>query len=157
MARIAINGFGRMGKLALRRLFDEGLGDQVVLVNEPTGDVAQHALLLEFDTVHGRWPCGLVNDCSRDADRCAADRADWADLDRCVGVARIRCDFRPEFRTSFLSDPRLFQVRAGHDGCRLLLYGKRLGSSYGNVFARCKLPNRWCCGLPCGDHRFDSA
>lgn len=62
MTRIAINGFGRMGKLALRRLFDEGLGDQVVLINEPTGDVAQHALLLEFDTVHGRWACAVAVD-----------------------------------------------------------------------------------------------
>ncbi|NNE88474.1 MAG: ArsJ-associated glyceraldehyde-3-phosphate dehydrogenase [Silicimonas sp.] len=55
MARIALNGLGRIGKLALRRLFDQGLGDQVVLINEPTSDAGQHALLLEFDTVHGRW------------------------------------------------------------------------------------------------------
>ncbi len=56
MARIALNGLGRIGKLALRRMFDAGLGDQIVLLNEPTGDLDQHALLLEFDTVHGRWP-----------------------------------------------------------------------------------------------------
>lgn len=56
MARIALNGLGRIGKLALRRLYDAGLGDQIVLLNEPTGDLEQHALLLEFDTVHGRWP-----------------------------------------------------------------------------------------------------
>ncbi len=55
MARIALNGLGRIGKLLLRRLFDEGLGDQVVLINEPGADLAQHALLLEFDTVHGHW------------------------------------------------------------------------------------------------------
>lgn len=55
MARIAINGLGRMGKLAVRQFFDAGLGDQIVLVNEPTGDLDQHALLVEFDTVHGRW------------------------------------------------------------------------------------------------------
>ena len=54
MARIAINGIGRMGKLALRRLFDEGLGDQVVLINEPTGAVAQHALLLELKMIAGQ-------------------------------------------------------------------------------------------------------
>ena len=55
MARIALNGLGRMGKLLLRRLFDEGMGDQIALINEPFGDIDQHALLLEFDTVHGRW------------------------------------------------------------------------------------------------------
>ncbi|OCX61091.1 type I glyceraldehyde-3-phosphate dehydrogenase [Thioclava sp. SK-1] len=56
MARIAINGLGRMGKLVLRALVDAGRGDQVVLLNEPNGDIAQNALLLEFDSVHGRWP-----------------------------------------------------------------------------------------------------
>lgn len=55
MTRIAINGLGRMGKLLVRRLFDVGLGDSIVLINEPFGDIDQHALLLEFDTVHGRW------------------------------------------------------------------------------------------------------
>ncbi|MEO0917469.1 MAG: ArsJ-associated glyceraldehyde-3-phosphate dehydrogenase [Pseudomonadota bacterium] len=56
MARIAVNGLGRIGKLLLRRLVDEGLADQIVLINEPGADLAQHALLLEFDTVHGPWP-----------------------------------------------------------------------------------------------------
>ncbi|MEM6386785.1 MAG: ArsJ-associated glyceraldehyde-3-phosphate dehydrogenase [Pseudomonadota bacterium] len=56
MARIAVNGLGRIGKLLVRRLVDQGMGDQIVLINEPAADLAQHALLLEFDTVHGRWP-----------------------------------------------------------------------------------------------------
>ena len=60
MARIALNGLGRIGKLALRRLIDEGFGDQIVLINEPSGDLDQHALLIEFDTVHGRWPCDIA-------------------------------------------------------------------------------------------------
>lgn len=60
MARIALNGLGRIGKLLLRRLFDEGLGDQIVLINEPGADIDQHALLLEFDTVHGRWPQAIA-------------------------------------------------------------------------------------------------
>lgn len=52
--RVAINGFGRMGRLALRACF----GDpelEVVLINEPAGDAATSAHLLEFDSVHGRW------------------------------------------------------------------------------------------------------
>lgn len=56
MPRIALNGLGRIGKLVLRRLIDEGMGDQIVLLNDPVGDAAQHALLMEFDSVHGRWP-----------------------------------------------------------------------------------------------------
>ncbi|MEM6933918.1 MAG: glyceraldehyde 3-phosphate dehydrogenase NAD-binding domain-containing protein, partial [Pseudomonadota bacterium] len=55
MARIALNGLGRIGKLLLRRMVDEGFADQIVLVNEPTGDLDQHSLLLEFDSVHGPW------------------------------------------------------------------------------------------------------
>jgi glyceraldehyde 3-phosphate dehydrogenase len=59
MARIAINGLGRIGKLVLRALVEEGTPGEVVLLNDPAGDPAQHAMLLEFDTVHGRWPAGF--------------------------------------------------------------------------------------------------
>ncbi len=55
MPRIALNGLGRIGKLLLRRLIDEGMGDQIALLNDPGADIEQHALLLEFDTVHGTW------------------------------------------------------------------------------------------------------
>jgi glyceraldehyde 3-phosphate dehydrogenase len=56
MPRIAINGLGRIGKLLLRALVEDGAPGEIVLLNDPAGDPAQHALLLEFDTVHGRWP-----------------------------------------------------------------------------------------------------
>jgi glyceraldehyde 3-phosphate dehydrogenase len=55
MTRIALNGLGRIGKLVLRDLIDTGAGGDIVLLNDPAGDSAQHALLLEFDSVHGRW------------------------------------------------------------------------------------------------------
>ena len=55
MTRIAINGLGRMGKLALRELVDNGIAGEIVLLNDAAGDPAQHAHLIEFDTVHGRW------------------------------------------------------------------------------------------------------
>ena len=55
MTRIAINGLGRIGKLALRDLIDRGMGAEIVLVNDSLGDAEQHALLMEFDSVHGRW------------------------------------------------------------------------------------------------------
>ena len=60
MARIAINGLGRMGKLLLRAFFDEGCPGDLVLLNDPAGDPAQHALLLEFDSVHGRWKADIA-------------------------------------------------------------------------------------------------
>ncbi len=55
MPRIALNGLGRIGKLVLRDLIDTGAGGEIVLVNDPVGDAEQHALLMEFDSVHGRW------------------------------------------------------------------------------------------------------
>ncbi|MDO9640361.1 MAG: ArsJ-associated glyceraldehyde-3-phosphate dehydrogenase [Pseudotabrizicola sp.] len=55
MPRIALNGLGRIGKLALRDLIDTGAGGDIVLINDPVGDAEQHALLMEFDSVHGRW------------------------------------------------------------------------------------------------------
>lgn len=55
MTRIALNGLGRIGKLVLRDLIDTGAGGEIVLLNDAQGDAEQHALLMEFDSVHGRW------------------------------------------------------------------------------------------------------
>jgi glyceraldehyde 3-phosphate dehydrogenase len=58
---VGINGFGRMGRLALRA----GWGSPhlaFVHVNELHGDAATAAHLLEFDSVHGRWPHEIVAD-----------------------------------------------------------------------------------------------
>ena len=55
MTRIALNGLGRIGKLVLRDLIDTGAEGEIVLLNDPVGDAEQHALLMEFDSVHGRW------------------------------------------------------------------------------------------------------
>ncbi len=55
MPRIALNGLGRIGKLVLRDLIDQGAAGDIVLLNDPVGDAEQHALLMEFDSVHGRW------------------------------------------------------------------------------------------------------
>ncbi|WP_345337031.1 ArsJ-associated glyceraldehyde-3-phosphate dehydrogenase [Ferrimonas pelagia] len=51
---VGINGFGRMGRLALRAAWDKNEFD-FVLINDPAGDAATLAHLLEFDSVHGRW------------------------------------------------------------------------------------------------------
>ena len=62
MPRIALNGLGRIGKLALRDLIDSGAGGEIVLLNDPMGTPEQHALLMEFDSVHGRWPRAISHD-----------------------------------------------------------------------------------------------
>lgn len=54
--KVFINGLGRIGKLALRDLLDIPGDTRIVGVNDAAGDAEQHALLMEFDSVHGRWP-----------------------------------------------------------------------------------------------------
>jgi len=52
--RIGINGFGRMGRLALRAGWDRP-NLQFVHINETSGGPEAAAHLLMFDSVHGRW------------------------------------------------------------------------------------------------------
>jgi glyceraldehyde 3-phosphate dehydrogenase len=52
--RIGINGFGRMGRLALRAAWDWP-ELEIVHINEVKGGAETAAHLLEFDSVHGRW------------------------------------------------------------------------------------------------------
>ena len=52
--RLAISGFGRIGRMVLRALAESGRDDvQIVLINTP-GPVEASAHLYEFDSVHGR-------------------------------------------------------------------------------------------------------
>ncbi len=53
MTVFALNGLGRIGKLALKPLLESGA--EIAWLNDAVGDPAMHAHLLEFDTVHGRW------------------------------------------------------------------------------------------------------
>jgi len=55
--RVGINGFGRVGRLALRAAFDrpEFAALPIVHINEIKGGAKTAAHLLEFDSVHGRW------------------------------------------------------------------------------------------------------
>lgn len=52
--RVGINGFGRMGRLALRAAWDWP-EYAIVHINEIKGGTEAAAHLLEFDSVHGRW------------------------------------------------------------------------------------------------------
>ena len=53
--KIAINGFGRIGRLTLRALAQSGRNDiKVALINTP-GDVATSAHLFEYDSTHGTY------------------------------------------------------------------------------------------------------
>ncbi|MEX0368170.1 MAG: ArsJ-associated glyceraldehyde-3-phosphate dehydrogenase [Ruegeria sp.] len=60
MTTYALNGLGRIGKLALKPLLERGC--EIAFVNDAVGDPAMHAHLLEFDTVHGRWDAAFASD-----------------------------------------------------------------------------------------------
>lgn len=52
--KVGINGFGRIGRLALRAAWNWP-EIEFVHINDVAGDAATHAHLLNFDSVHGRW------------------------------------------------------------------------------------------------------
>ncbi|GAB3372796.1 aldehyde dehydrogenase [Azotobacter armeniacus] len=62
--KVGINGFGRIGRLALRAAWDWP-ELEFVRINDPAADAATHAHLLNFDSVHGRWryEAGSDGDC----------------------------------------------------------------------------------------------
>ena len=56
MVKVAINGFGRIGRNVLRAIVESGRTDiEVVAIND-LGPVETNAHLLQFDSVHGRFP-----------------------------------------------------------------------------------------------------
>src|SRR3569623_2204721 len=60
--RVAINGFGRIGRLVLRAIVESGRRDiEEVAVND-LGPVETNAHLLRFDSVHGRFPAQVSVD-----------------------------------------------------------------------------------------------
>jgi glyceraldehyde 3-phosphate dehydrogenase len=63
MARIAINGFGRIGRNVLRALYERNLQKdlEIVAIND-LGSPAINAHLLQYDTVHGRFSFDVASD-----------------------------------------------------------------------------------------------
>ena len=54
--RVAINGFGRIGRNILRAIYESGRKDIVVVAVNDLGPVETNAHLLRYDSVHGRFP-----------------------------------------------------------------------------------------------------
>lgn len=73
--RVAINGFGRIGRNVLRALYENGYRDrvQVIAIND-LGDPSLNSHLLRHDTVHGHFPFTVEHDAESitvDGDRIA--------------------------------------------------------------------------------------
>ncbi len=68
--KVAINGFGRIGRNILRAIIESGRTDiEVVAIND-LGPVETNAHLLRYDSVHGRFPATVTTG------------ADWIDVGR---------------------------------------------------------------------------
>ena len=96
--KVAINGFGRIGRNVLRAIIESGRTDiEVVAIND-LGPVETNAHLLRFDSVHGRFPATVTTtetsiDVGRGPIRVTAIRnpaeLPWADVDvvlECTGI-----------------------------------------------------------------------
>tara|TARA_R110000787_G_scaffold35789_1_gene91615 strand:+ start:3084 stop:4091 length:1008 start_codon:yes stop_codon:yes gene_type:complete len=59
--KVGINGFGRIGRLALRAAWASP-EFEFVHINEPAGDAATAAHLLKYDSVHGTWAADVTAD-----------------------------------------------------------------------------------------------
>jgi len=96
--KVAINGFGRIGRNVLRAIIESGRTDiEVVAIND-LGPVETNAHLLRFDSVHGRFPAEVTTgadwiDCGRGPMKVTALRnpaeLPWAGVDvvlECTGI-----------------------------------------------------------------------
>jgi glyceraldehyde 3-phosphate dehydrogenase len=54
--KVAINGFGRIGRLVLRAIVESGRSDVEVIAINDLGSVEANAHLFRYDSVHGRFP-----------------------------------------------------------------------------------------------------
>jgi len=107
MTTYAINGLGRIGKLALRPLLERGA--KIAFINDAVGDPAMHAHLLEFDSIHGRWPAAFTADetsisidgtripvtCTRNLEELPLDGVDVV-ID-CTGAFKTEAKLAPYF------------------------------------------------------------
>ncbi len=103
--KVAINGFGRIGRNVLRAVYESGRNDeiQIVAIND-LADAATNAHLTQYDTAHGKFPGTVAVDGSDlivngDRIRAFAERdpgkLPWADLDvdvvhECTGFFRSK-------------------------------------------------------------------
>jgi len=98
--RVAINGFGRIGRNILRAIVEDGRSDvQVVAIND-LAPPATNAHLLRYDSVHGKFPAkvqleGDTLDCGTGPIKVIAERdvasLPWGDLKidvvmECTGI-----------------------------------------------------------------------
>ena len=79
--KVAINGFGRIGRNVLRAIIESDRKDIDVIAINDLGPVETNAHLLQFDSVHGRFPAEVTTG------------DDWIDVGR--GKIRVTAERNP--------------------------------------------------------------
>ncbi|WP_147104224.1 type I glyceraldehyde-3-phosphate dehydrogenase [Tateyamaria sp. syn59] len=130
--KVAINGFGRIGRNVLRAIVESGRTDVEVVAINDLGPVETNAHLLQYDSVHGRFPAKVtVSGDSIDvghgpikvtAERNPADLP-WSDVDivmECTGIftSKEACQAHLENGSS-----RVLISAPGKDADKTIVYG----------------------------------
>ena len=130
--KVAINGFGRIGRNVLRAIIESGRTDiEVVAIND-LGPVSTNAHLLRYDSVHGRFPAEVTTtddtiDVGRGPMAVTAIRnpADlpWSDVDvvlECTGIftSKEACQAHLDNGSS-----RVLISAPGKDADKTIVYG----------------------------------
>ena len=130
--KVAINGFGRIGRNVLRAIIESGRTDIEVIAINDLGPVETNAHLLRFDSVHGRFPATVTTtedsiDVGRGPIRVTAIRnpADlpWTDVDivmECTGIftSKEACQAHLDNGSS-----RVLISAPGKDADKTIVYG----------------------------------
>lgn len=130
--KVAINGFGRIGRNILRAIIESGRTDIEVIAINDLGPVETNAHLLQYDTVHGRFPVEVTTtedsiDVGRGPIRVTAIRnpADlpWSDVDvvlECTGIfkSKEQCQAHLDNGAS-----RVLISAPGKDADQTIVYG----------------------------------
>jgi len=130
--KVAINGFGRIGRNVLRAIIESGRTDIEVIAINDLGPVETNAHLLRFDSVHGRFPATVTTtedsiEVGRGPIRVTAIRnpADlpWGDVDivmECTGIftSKEACQAHLDNGSS-----RVLISAPGKDADKTIVYG----------------------------------
>ncbi|WP_349362698.1 MAG: type I glyceraldehyde-3-phosphate dehydrogenase [Roseitalea porphyridii] len=130
--KVAINGFGRIGRNVLRALVEQGRDDLEVVAINDLGPVETNAHLLRYDSVHGKFPGevkvdGDTIDVGRGPIRVTAERdpanLPWSDVDialECTGIFTARDKAALHLENG---SKRVLISAPGKDADRTVVYG----------------------------------
>jgi glyceraldehyde 3-phosphate dehydrogenase len=130
--KVAINGFGRIGRNVLRAIIESGRTDIEVIAINDLGPVETNAHLLQYDSVHGRFPVAVETgedwiDVGRGKMRVTAERnpADlpWKDVDvvlECTGIFTSKDKCQAHLQNG---SKRVLISAPGSDADKTIVYG----------------------------------